>query len=105
MSFSKQFRGTALLVLAAVAAFPAEKRAEEETAAVDPGVVEGHGRQIATGVKEITAVVEALPKDIPIEVNLWGHSDIEQKGIFGWNLHVADRPTPDPFPAEQAELP
>lgn len=103
MSFSKRFTGTAVLILAAIAAFPAEQRAREEKQGLDTGIIEGHEKQINQAMLEVGDVLSIAPQDIELTVNVWGHANGDMKGNFGWSLHVTDRPTPGletPAPTE-----
>lgn len=94
MSYSKQFRGLAAAIVAAVVAFPATQLVEEEKAGVEPSTSEVHQKQLAIMVPEIADALSAFPQDAQLEVNLWGHGNVEDKGAFAWNVRVEDRAIP-----------
>jgi hypothetical protein len=93
-----QFRGTTLIVLAALAALATTHQEEAEAKDVDPDITAKHLEQFDIAGREASAAVAALPEDLEVEVNLWGIAGTapSDKGKFGWDLKVADRPTPEP---------
>jgi hypothetical protein len=98
MSFSKRFTGTAIALIAAVAAFPAEQKSIDEKGGAGPGVIDGHQKQIAAAIAEVNPVIEAAASALPdaeLSVGIWGHANEEQTGSFNWDLRPSsDRPTP-----------
>lgn len=92
MSFSKQFLGTAVVIIAAAAAFQGEQRAIDESNGASEGVVNGHARQIEAGTNAIKAVLETLPQDVEMSVSLWGHAGDDERGSYGFQVNGL--PTP-----------
>lgn len=92
MSFSKSFKGTAAVILAAIAAFPNEQR---ETDSGQPaGVIEGHAKQILAAGAEIKSALDVLPTDAQFEASIYGHANADETGTFSWTLRAAERVTP-----------
>lgn len=92
MSFSKQFRGSAAVVLAAIAALPAEQRAAD--AGSSPGVIEGHAKQIAACVPLVEAAVSAAPEGAELLAGMFGHANPDESGNYGYSVQVSGLSTP-----------
>lgn len=91
MSFSKSFRGTAAIVLAAIAAFPAEQK--ETDAGSSKGVVDGHAKQIEAASKSINAALTDVPPDTDVDAGIWGHANDDGSGNYGYKIQVSSIPT------------
>lgn len=93
--YTKQFRGLAVAVIAAIAAFPVALAADDKKNGVEPSTSAVSQKQLGILVPELVTAVAAFPSDLQLEVNLWGTGTAEDRGKFGWNIVVEDRSTPE----------
>lgn len=94
MSFSKRWQGTAAAVLAAIVGFAAEQKEIDENGSAAEGVINGHARQIESGVKAISAALEGVPEEGYVEAGLWGHANADESGTYGFNVQANSLQTP-----------